>query len=129
LVMGHWTLLISLAALPWAVRAASDFRDRRPGSLPRLVGALAIASFGSPYGGVITTGVGLCVVAAPPWKGQARASGRAAAAVLGSALVLNLPWLLPSLLRPGGVPVRPPGLSAFAAGSDTPLGAAGSLLT
>jgi hypothetical protein len=133
LVMGHWPLLVSLAALPWAVRAALDLRDHRPRSLRRLVGALAVASFGSPSGGAIATGVCLMVGAAPPWTPRGtprgRAIGKRASVVLFCGLILNLPWLVPSLLRSGGLPVRPAGLDAFAAGSDSPLGTAGSLLT
>jgi hypothetical protein len=43
-------------------------------------------------------------------------------------LLVNLPWLVPSLLRPGGVPVRPEGVEAFAARPDGPLGTVGSLV-
>jgi hypothetical protein len=48
--------------------------------------------------------------------------------VLGAGLTVNLPWLVPSLLRPGGVPVRPEGVGAFAARPDGPLGTVGSLV-
>jgi hypothetical protein len=44
-------------------------------------------------------------------------------------VVVNLPWIVPALARPGGVPADPAGVAAFAARSDTPLGLAGSLLT
>jgi len=49
--------------------------------------------------------------------------------VLGFAAAVNLPWIVPALARPGGVPADPAGVAAFAARSDTPLGLAGSLLT
>jgi len=164
LVMGHWGLLVSYAALPWvtdaavAVRAANPEHGRRGGAMRRLVGALAVAAFGSPAGGVIAAVVALCVVAAPPWPGRRATPASAAAApggvappadgvagapdgagvaarvawraglVVGSALVVNAPWLVPSLLRPGGVPVRPAGAAAFAARPDGPLGTVGSLV-
>jgi len=48
--------------------------------------------------------------------------------VAGVALVVNLPWLVPSLVRPGGVPVRQEGVGAFAARPDGPLGTVASLL-
>jgi hypothetical protein len=48
--------------------------------------------------------------------------------VVGAALVVNAPWLVPSLLRPGGVPARPAGAAAFAARPDGPLGTVGSLV-
>jgi hypothetical protein len=43
-------------------------------------------------------------------------------------VVVNGPWLVPSLLRPGGVPVRPEGVAAFAARAEGPLGTVGSLV-
>jgi hypothetical protein len=164
LVMGHWGLLVSYAALPWvtaaavAVRAAHPERGGRVGAARRLVATLAVAAFGSPAGGVIAAVVALCVVATPPWPprratpasaagipparaatpaggagapdGVAVAVGvaRRAVLVVGAALVVNAPWLVPGLLRPGGVPVRPAGAAAFAARPDGPLGTVGSLV-
>jgi hypothetical protein len=160
LVMGHWGLLVSYAALPWVTAAAVAVRANRPerggrsGAARRLVGALAVAAFGSPAGGVVAAAVALCVVAAPPWPARRAAPGaapdgppaaravpaaapggahhagvaRGAGLVAAAALVVNLPWLMPSLLRPGGVPVRPAGAAAFAARPDGPLGTVGSLV-
>jgi hypothetical protein len=164
LVMGHWGLLVSYAALPWVTAAAVAVRAARAGAARRLVAALAVAAFGSPSGGLIAAAVALCVVAAPPWRARRAApagglgapadgagtpaaatpSAGAAAApadgavvapvarraglVAGAALVVNAPWLVPSLLRPGGVPVRPVGAAAFAARPDGPLGTVGSLV-
>ncbi|HEV8373069.1 MAG TPA: hypothetical protein VGR68_07680 [Actinomycetota bacterium] len=142
LLMGHWALLVSYAALPWVVAAAVDLRNGRGGAA-RLVVTLAVAAFGSPAGGLIAAGTAICVVASPPWRQpaghQAPADAREAAAgpavaarraalVLGVALVVSAPWLVPSLLRPGGLPVRPEGTAAFASRPDGPLGTVGSLL-
>jgi hypothetical protein len=119
LLMGHWALLVSYAALPWVVRAALDYRAGQA-RVHRLVGALAVAACGSPPGAVIAAGIALTVLAGRPW--------RRAGAVLAASLTLNLPWLQPSLLRPSGVPVRPAGAAAFASRPDGPLGTLGSLL-
>jgi hypothetical protein len=142
LLMGHWALLVSYAALPWAVAAAVDLRNGRGGAA-RLVVTLAVAAFGSPAGGLIAAGTALCVVASPPWRRPAgpqapadatevpagpAVAARRAALVLGVALVVSAPWLVPSLLRPGGLPVRPEGTAAFASRPDGPLGTVGSLL-
>ena len=127
LVMGHWGLLAGYAALPWVARAAIDLRAGAAHAARRLAGGLAVAAFGSPPGGLIAAGVALCLAAAPPWEGRA-AAGRRAGTVLGLALLLCGPWLLPSLLRPGGLPVRPAGVAAFASRPDGPLGTVGSLL-
>ena len=164
LLMGHWGLLVSYAALPWAARAALDLRAGKRHAVPHLVLSLAVAAAGSPSGGLLAALVALCVATAPPWPrpgppsrgavdspgnpsgrsatlplrgakqrspGLEAAQGRElarAALVGGVALVVNAPWLVPSLLRPGGVPVRPEGVEAFAARPDGPLGTVGSLV-
>jgi hypothetical protein len=126
LVMGHWGPLVSYAALPWVAAAALALRAGAGGAGPRLVAAMAVAAFGSPAGGLLAAGVALGVAAAPPWP-RAGTPARAGF-VAGVGLVVNLPWLVPSLLRPGGVPVRPDGVAAFAARADGPLGTVGSLV-
>ena len=151
LLMGHWGLLVSYAALPWAARAALDLRAGRQRAVPHLILSLAVAAAGSPSGGLLAALVALGVAAAPP-SGAVDSAGyrvgesatlplrgaahrkvgfrpaRGAALVGGVALVVNAPWLVPSLLRPGGVPVRPEGVEAFAARPDGPLGTVGSLV-
>jgi hypothetical protein len=148
LVMGHWGLLVAYAALPFVARAATDLRTGTPGSVRRLVLTLAIAAAASPPGGLIAAAVALCVTAAPPWseggrraedergpeseRVRARPSFRTTlprvGMVVGVALVVNAPWLVPSVLRPGGVPVRAEGVAAFASRPDGPLGTVGSLV-
>jgi hypothetical protein len=143
LLMGHWGLLVSYAALPWVARAAIDLRLGTRGALRRLVLTLAVAAAGSPPGGLIATFVALCVATAPPLPrprsgrpgvdpGPAPLSRPGPAArvgiVVGVGLVVNAPWLVPSLVRPGGVPVRAEGVAAFAVRADGPLGTVGSLV-
>jgi hypothetical protein len=144
LVMGHWGLLVSYAALPWVARSAIDLRLGAPGAVRRLVLTLAVAAAGSPPGGLIAALVALCIAVVPrsglgPWRPGAsgptpRGSGLQpalrvrAGVVVGVALVVNAPWLVPSLLRPGGVPVRAEGVAAFAARPDGALGTVGSLV-
>lgn len=121
LAIGHWGLLVGYAALPWVVAAALDVR--RGGAPPhaRLFLLLLVAAAGSPTGGLIA-GLAAVVVAAD------RRRLSSGALVLGSVLVVNLPWLVP-----GAVNQAPPGdasgVAAFAARADTPFGAWGSLLT
>jgi hypothetical protein len=141
LVMGHWGLLAAYAALPFVARAATDLRTGTQGSVRRLVLTLAIAAAASPPGGLIAAAVALCVAAAPPWPTRPAAALHGAralpffrstlgrvAVLLGVALVVNAPWLVPSVLRPGGVPVRAEGAAAFASRPDGPLGTVGSLV-
>src|SRR4029450_7867444 len=125
LVMGHWGLLVAYATLPFVARAASDLRTGTPGSVRRLGLTLAIAAAASPPGGLIAAAVALCVAAAPPWSANARGAVGRVVVLLGVALVVNAPWLVPSVLRPGGVPVRAEGAAAFASRPDGPLGAVG----
>jgi hypothetical protein len=132
LIMGHWGLLVAYAALPWVARAALDLRAGAHGAPRRLVLALAVAAAGNPAGGLIATAVALCVGAVDnhrrPSPGWATRTAARVGIVVGIGLVVNAPWIVPSLLRPGGVPVRPEGVAAFAARPDGPLGTAGSLV-
>jgi hypothetical protein len=147
LLMGHWALLVSYAALPWVVLAAAAYRSdgatgsngaARPAAmmgsrwagprpLRRLAAALAVAAV-SPPGGVIATVLAL-LVAGFPGRRRRGAQVRRLALVAGVALVVNAPWWVPSVLHPGGVPVRPVGVAAFASRPDGPLGTIGSLVT
>jgi len=72
LVMGHWGLLVSYAALPFVARAGIDLRVGVRGSVRRLILTLAVAAAASPPGGLIAAGVALCVVAAPSRPGGGR---------------------------------------------------------
>jgi hypothetical protein len=143
LVMGHWGLLVSYAALPWVAQAALDLRAGTEGATRRLVLSLAVAAAGNPAGGLMATTVALAVAAVdnrglpagaggvdnrrPCVPGRATLAARVGIVVV-AGLLVNLPWMVPSLLRPGGVPVRPEGVAAFAARPDGPLGTVGSLV-
>jgi hypothetical protein len=110
LLMGHWALLVSYAALPWVVLAAAAYRSdgatgsngaatmgprwAGPRSLRRLAAALAVAAV-SPPGGVIATVLAL-LVAGFPGRRRRGAQVRRLALVAGVALVVNAPWWVPS---------------------------------
>lgn len=119
LALGQWAILLGYAALPWVVVAAARLLAGER-AWPALVLALAVAAL-TPTGGLVAgaTAVLILLVAC---------SWRAAAGAAGAWLVLDLPWLLPGLLRPGGLASTPAGVTAFAARADTPLGVLGSLL-
>jgi hypothetical protein len=119
LLIGHWPFLLGYGLLPWVVGAA--LAARRGGSVRPLLLWLAAAAATGATSALIATATALCVL-------RLRPVGRFCG-VLGFAAVLNLPWIVPALARPGGVPADPAGVAAFAARSDTPLGLAGSLLT
>ncbi|WP_395104572.1 hypothetical protein [Actinomadura sp. SCN-SB] len=119
LLLGQWALLLGYAALPWVVAAAS--RADEHGGGRRLVRALIPAAIGG-YGALTVSGLAALTVAVT--RGR-----RAGVAKVPAALaVLSLPWLVPGLLRPGGVPGEGVAVEAFAARADTPFGTLGSLL-
>jgi hypothetical protein len=106
LLMGHWTLLLAYAALPWIARAALQLRAGLPGALPRLVLACAPAAL-TPTGALLAAGVALAM------------AGRARSAVAGAVpLLLSLPWIVAGALHPAGGSSDPAGVAAFAAGAE-----------
>jgi hypothetical protein len=119
LVLGHWSFLVGYALLPWVAGAA--LAVRRGGRLPPLLLWLGAAALAGSTSALLATGLALAVLGARPW--------RRAAGVLGYAVAVNAPWLLPALARPGGTPADPAGVRAFAARADSPLGGLGSLAT
>jgi hypothetical protein len=113
LLIGHWTLLLAYAALPWIARAALRLRAGEPRALPQLVLACAPAAL-TPTGALLAAGVVLVLVGRP----RALVAG-------GAVLVLSLPWIVAGLLHPAGGASDPGGIAAFAARAE---GWGGSLL-
>jgi hypothetical protein len=107
LFIGHWPLLLTYACLPWIVRAGLAARAQEPNSLPRLVLAAAPAVL-TPPGGVLAAAV--LVVAA---------GSRRLWQTVPLAVVLNLPWLVPTLLNAGGTFSDPAGVTAFSARAES----------
>jgi hypothetical protein len=119
LAIGHWGLLVGYAALPWVVRAAVRMRDGESGAGWALLLWLAVAAGGSPTGGVIAAVTAVLL-------GSRRADSTWLK-VLGVAVLVNVPWLVPGLLNTAGTS-DPRGVTAFAAASDSGWGLWGSLL-
>jgi hypothetical protein len=113
LALGQWALLAGYAALPWLFLAAVRFR--RTGSARHWGAATAWCGLASitPTGGVL----GVLTTLA----GGAHRSARTWLLVL-PALVLQLPWLVPSLVGPAGMTSDPAGVEAFSAGAEGPGG-------
>ncbi|TDE30789.1 hypothetical protein [Actinomadura sp. 6K520] len=125
LLLGQWALLLGYAALPWVVAAAAGLPD--PGGGRRLVRSLLPAAVGG-FAALAVSGLTALVVAVVA-RGRAGVRERAAGAarVVAAAGVLSLPWLVPGLLRPAGVPGDGTAVGLFAARADTPFGTLGSL--
>lgn len=124
LVLGHWALLLAYAVLPWILVLSLRAERRDPTPLAGALLLVAVASL-TPSGGVLAGAV-LLVVLGSRWRAVGGASiGAAAVAVV----VLQAPWVVPSLLHPGGGTSDPAAVAAFAAEADTPYGLLASLLT
>ncbi|MEV6626482.1 hypothetical protein AB0M83_14270 [Amycolatopsis sp. NPDC051106] len=103
LFIGHWPLLLTYACLPWIVKAGLAAREHEPNALPKLVLACAPAVL-TPPGGVLA--VVVMAVAA---------GSRRLWQTLAIAIVLNLPWLVPTFLNAEGTFSDPVGVTAFSA--------------
>jgi hypothetical protein len=126
LVIGHWAFLLGYAALPWVLGFARDVRQALPGALPRLALTLAVTGLAGSTALVLAGALALGLLAWPPGiRRHGRALVVTALVVVGAAL----PWLVPALTRPGGLPTDPAGAAAFASRADTPLGVVGSVAT
>src|SRR5512139_3483106 len=135
LLLGHWAFLFGYAALPWVVAAAARVTEPRGGR--RLILALVPAAIGG-FAAVAISALAALPVALLAVRGGGDGGGggggggavRVVAAVrtLLALIVVSLPWSVPGLLRPGGIPGDTVGVAAFAARADTPFGALGSLL-
>jgi len=131
LLLGQWAILVALAVLPWLVLGTSQlgsapWRGAGARGAARVLVLLAVASI-SPSGGLIAGATALTVVALRVPAVVRRV--RWAAFVLVSVVVVNLPWILPAMLRQGGLPADPLAADAFAARADTSLGTIFSVLT
>jgi hypothetical protein len=118
LVIGHWTVLIAYAVLPWLLRAA--LAGRHGGGAAAVVRVLLLVALASvtSTGGLLASVVAVLAVA-----------GRTRLVVLAGCVALQLPWLLPALLSPTAMVSDPAGVEVFAARADSPLGLLGGVLT
>jgi hypothetical protein len=121
LVIGHWTLLVAYAALPWLVRGALAARFGGAGPLACLVVLAALCSL-TPTGGLLAAGVVVAAMCLPDATWRARALSAV------TVVVVNAPWWLPGVLQDAAARGDPTGVAVFAARSDTLWGDIGSLL-
>jgi hypothetical protein len=125
--LGQWAVLVGYAALPWVAATAIRCRDRLDRRLvAALLLALAAAAAGGPSADLLAA-----LVAAPVllWPGGVAAWWRRGAVLVGTLVVVSLPWLLPALLSPASAPPDRVGVTLFATRPDTPFGSLGSLLS
>src|SRR4051812_7527545 len=110
MALGQWALVLGYAVLPWLLVASA--RYRRTGAR----GAFATAVLWSALGSLTPTS-GLFALAGVVAGGV---SGRLRSWVLVLVVaILQLPWLVPSLVNGGSRTSDPAGVSVFAPGSDS----------
>jgi hypothetical protein len=126
LLQGQWAVLVGYAALPWVAKVAIDLRADRPGSSRRLLVVLACAASGGASAELLAAIVAVPVVL---WPGSVVAWWRRAATLVGSVVVVSLPWLIPGLMQSSSYPSDPIGVKLFSARPDTPFGTVGSLVS
>jgi len=109
LALGQWALVLAYAALPWVVLAAATHRrtgSRRAGASTVLWSALASLT---PTGGL------LALAGTVAGGASRRLRSWALVAVVG---VLQLPWIVPSVVGGASRTSDPAGVAVFAPGSD-----------
>ena len=110
LVIGHWTFLLGLAVLPWAVHAAARLRDGAPRR------CVVDGAAGCVAAGTVRLDLAGCSSPQPrPWSPAGPAPRPGTLRPCGGCWTVvatgcrRAPWsgCLPSLLRPGGIPATP----------------------
>ncbi|MBB6626286.1 hypothetical protein H5V45_03020 [Nocardioides sp. KIGAM211] len=119
LALGQWALLAGYATLPWLLLAGRRFRDSGAwGDLGATAGWLGLASL-TPTGGVLGSAAALVAGA-----GRSARTWR----LVALCVLLQLPWLVPSLLGAATATSDPAGVDAFSAGDEGPGGVLTALL-
>lgn len=95
MAMGHWGLLLGVAALPWLVDALADVRRGAPGSVARAVGWAGIGSL-VPTSGALVVATAAAVLL---WPGSRE--GRRGLIALAAVISIQLVWVVPGLVNPG----------------------------
>ncbi len=116
LVQGHWSLLIAYGIGFWAIGAVMTLRLQGFGA--RIVILLIACAAITPFGGLLVLVLVVPIVLLP---GGCATRVQRIGVVAGSLLV-NVPWVLPSLLHPLGRVADPEGGAAFALRSEGPWG-------
>jgi hypothetical protein len=123
LLLGHWSLLLAVAALPWALDAAREVRAGMPRAGARWLLWLALGSL-TPSGGLL-----VLVATAPALLVRGGAGSRRRRWMLvGAGAVLQLPWIVPTLVHPAQV-TGAGGADVFAARAEGPWGLLLTVLT
>lgn len=126
LAIGQWGVVVGYLLLPWVVLSARAFRDVPRAGWPGLAVILGLSAVCSPPAALMSVATALSVVALVP-RGRSAVRRVGAVAVLG--LVVNAPWIVPSLLSPAGIDAPPGQFAAFAARAESDAGVLASVVS
>jgi hypothetical protein len=122
LAIGQWAAVAGYALLPWLLRSSIRLRDGEPGGWGATAVLLVLSGTCAPSMGLVAVALAVAVLLGRPRTGRLLV-------LLGTAVLANLPWLLPSLLRPDGIDAPAGQFAAFASHAESPLGVVGSVLS
>lgn len=121
LLIGQWAFVAGYAALPWVAIAGRRLQDSLA-SWPMLVAGMGLAALCSPSTGLMAALVAVGMVIVRPRLA-------AIALVAATAVIVNLPWLLPAVTVAAPVTDGTEGFSGFEARGESSLGLMPSLLS
>lgn len=122
LAMGQWAILLGYLLLPSVALAAARLREGRVRAVPALFLAMLAAAVCSPSSGLMAALTALVL-----GLGRPRLLARAAT-VVGIAVVVNLPWLVPTATASTTITVSGV-FDEFAARGESALGLLASLVS
>lgn len=126
LAVGQWTVLLGLAVVPWALRAAVRVVAGKPSAYAVLL-AIVCAAVGGVNSVLVVSASALLALVAGAVRERSARVGRAAALTLAVTAGASAAWALPALTAPPQTSGE--GVRAFAPVADSPLGVFGSLLS
>jgi hypothetical protein len=122
LAIGQWGVVVGYALLPWCLMAAERLEARRLRTWCALVGWLGLAAVFSPASGLVALAVVVSVL-------MGRHRWGLLPGAIGVGLLVNLPWILPSLLTTSGIAAATGQFAAFGPRAESRWGVTASVLS
>ncbi|WP_439030486.1 hypothetical protein [Gordonia terrae] len=123
LLQGHWSLLVSCAALGWVIVACMDLHERAGVAGPLMLGGLLAVAGLTPTGSVLA-GIVLVVALCTTRPGTRRVLAAMTLWVL-----TTLPWVVTGVMSDAATTSTATGVEAFGLRSEPWLGPVGTVLS